>query len=248
MASSSNLTLVASPLEQFEPTMLLPIAFGGFDFSLTIIGAFFVLSIAAAILMHPATEESTTTYAMSRNAAVYDIFHETALGMVVDNAGSKEGPRYFSFIFALFVGIIVCNMVGMVPYSFSSTAHIMVTLTLGLGMFIGVTVLGVNIHGKHFLGLFNPPGAPLGMAPFLVMIEIVSYVFRVVSISVRLFANIMAGHMLLKILSGFAFAMCVAPVGLSSALISIGHLAPLGVVFILIGLEFAVAAIQAFVF
>jgi len=101
--------------------------------------------------------------------------------------------------------ILVCNVQGMIPYSFTVTSHLIVTFSLALAIFIGINILGILKNRRHFLSLFFPPGAPLGLAPLLVFIELVSYVFRVLSLSIRLFANLMSGHTLLKILAGFAW-------------------------------------------
>lgn len=119
-----------------------------------------------------------------------------------ENAGAK-GIKHFPLIFTTFMLILVCNLLGMIPYSFTVTSHLIVTFSIALAIFIGINILGILLHGKHFLSLFFPPGAPLALAPLLVMIELVSYVFRVLSLSIRLFANLMSGHTLLKILSSF---------------------------------------------
>jgi len=248
MLNNPNFIVAASPLEQFEVNNHIFLGFGGLDLSLNTVGLFFVFGVVVSTLLSPSRVEADAPYAMTRFGFLYDGMFDTAHGMVADNVGPKEGPRFFVYVFSLFLVILMCNLIGMVPYTFSSTAHIILTFGLGLGMLIGVTLVGAKTHRIEYFGLFFPPGSPIGMAPFLVFIEALSYVFRVVSISVRLFANIMSGHMLLKILCGFAFAMCIAPVSLSSAMISIFHLAPLAVVFLLIGMEFAVAIIQAFVF
>ena len=125
--------------------------------------------------------------------------------MVADNAGPK-GRKFFPLIFTTFMIIPICNIQGMIPYSFTVTSHSIVTFSLALAISIGINILGVLKNGRHFLSLFFPPGAPLPLAPLPVSIESVSYVFRVLSLSIRLFANPMSGHTLLKILSGFAWA------------------------------------------
>jgi ATP synthase subunit 6 len=104
----------------------------------------------------------------------------------------------------MFSFILACNLIGMIPFSFTATSHIIVTLSLALLVFIGINVIGVKTHGLHLLSLFLPAGAPLAMAPLLVFIEFVSYIFRVLSLSIRLFANLMSGHTLLKILATFS--------------------------------------------
>jgi F-type H+-transporting ATPase subunit a len=116
----------------------------------------------------------------------------------------KNGNLYFPFLFSMFSFIFFCNLLGMIPFSFTVTSHIVVTLSLSMLSFLAINIIGVRTHGFHLLSLFLPPGAPLALAPLLVAIELVSYSFRVVSLALRLFANMMSGHCLLKILAGFA--------------------------------------------
>jgi len=131
----------------------------------------------------------------------------------------------------------------MIPYSFTVTSHIIVTFGLALGIFIGINVIGFSYHGLHFFSLFLPQGAPLALSPFLVLIELISYVFRVISLAVRLFANMMSGHALLKIISGFVWTMMSM-----GGLMIIVSLLPLAIIFALTGLELAIAFLQAYVF
>ena len=107
-------------------------------------------------------------------------------------------------LFTIFSFIFFCNLLGMIPYSFTVTSHIVITLGLATMAFLSINIIGIKTHGVHLLSLFLPPGAPIALAPLLVMIELVSYSFRVVSLALRLFANMMSGHCLLKILAGFA--------------------------------------------
>jgi len=133
------------------------------------------------------------------------MLYEIILGVVNDNAGPR-GIKYFPLIFTTFLIILICNVFGMIPYSFTVTSHLVVTFSVALAIFLGINILGILKNRRHFLSVFFPPGAPLGLAPLLVFIELVSYVFRVLSLSIRLFANLMSGHTLLKILSTFAWA------------------------------------------
>lgn len=116
----------------------------------------------------------------------------------------KGGNCYFPILFSIFSFIFFCNLAGMIPFSFTVTSHIVITLALATMAFFGINVIAIRIHGFHFVSFFLPAGAPLALAPLLVMIEIVSYSFRVVSLALRLFANMMSGHCLLKILAGFS--------------------------------------------
>jgi F-type H+-transporting ATPase subunit a len=131
----------------------------------------------------------------------------------------------------------------MIPYSFTSTSHLIVTFSLSVSIFIAVTIIGFQTHGIHFFSFLLPPGAPLALAPFLVVIELVSYSFRAISLGVRLFANMMAGHTLVKILSGFAWTMLSA-----GGIMYIASAIPFLVVFALTFLEIGVACLQAYVF
>jgi F-type H+-transporting ATPase subunit a len=156
--------------------------------------------------------------------------------MVKDNVGS-EGRPYFPFIFTIFMFILVGNFWGMMPYSFTFTSHIAVTFAMAFFVFIGVTIIAIAKHKLHFLTFFMPPGVPMVMAPLLVPIEIISYLSRPISLSVRLFANMLAGHTLLKVFAGFIISLGVAA----------GWL-PFVFVVALTGLEFVIAFLQAFVF
>ena len=122
---------------------------------------------------------------------------------IIENV-KKNGSYFFPMLFTIFSFIFFCNLLGMIPYSFTVTSHIVITLGLAAMAFISINIVGVKTHGIHLLSLFLPSGAPIALAPLLVMIELVSYSFRVVSLALRLFANMMSGHCLLKILAGFA--------------------------------------------
>ena len=156
--------------------------------------------------------------------------------MISDTAGSKAKP-YFPFIFSLFMFVLFCNMVGMLPYSFTVTSHIIVTFFLAAVVFIGVTIIGFIKHGFKYLELFVPKGVPIILLPIIVIIEIISYLSRPVSLSVRLFANMMAGHTMLKVFGGFVISL-----GL------LGGWLPLSFSVALTGLEILVAFLQAYVF
>lgn len=160
------------------------------------------------------------------------------LNVVYENAGPKN-VKYFPLIFTTFLIILMCNLLGMIPYSFTVTSHLIVTFSVALAIFIGMNIIGILKHGKHFLSLFFPPGAPLALALLLVIIEFVSYVFRVFSLSIRLFANLMSGHTLLKILSGFAW-VTVSFWGI--------FLIPIAIIFLITGLELMIACLQAYIF
>jgi len=121
------------------------------------------------------------------------MFYEFVVNMVEEQIGEK-GRKYFTLIFTTFTFILALNLIGMIPYSFASTSHLIVTFGMSLSLFLGITIVGLQIHGLHFFSFFLPSGAPLALAPLLVVIELVSYCFRAISLGVRLFANITAGH------------------------------------------------------
>jgi F-type H+-transporting ATPase subunit a len=168
--------------------------------------------------------------------SIAELAYEFIANTVRENAG-REGMRYFPFIFTLFMFILFANLLGMIPFSFTVTSHIIVTFALALVVFVGVTVIGFIRHGAGFLKLFVPSGIPLALLPLLVVIEVLSYFIRPVSLSVRLFANMMAGHTMLKVFGGFVVALGVLA----------GWL-PLVFVVALTGLEIGIAMLQAYVF
>jgi ATP synthase subunit 6 len=173
---------------------------------------------------------------------VIESLYATVSETLVNNVGEK-GQKYFPFIFTLFTFVLISNLIGLVPYSFTITSHIIVTFSLALMVFVGVTAIAIREHGLHMLSLFIPSGTSLALAFLLVPIELISYIFRPISLSLRLFANMMAGHALLKVIAGFAWSMMTA-----GGLLFIAHFFPLVVLLLLIGLELGVAFIQAYVF
>ena len=165
-----------------------------------------------------------------------EISYEFIASMIKDNVG-KEGRKYFPFIFSLFMFILFANLIGLIPYAFTFTSHIAVTFAMATVVFIGVTIIAVARHGLHFFSFFLPKGVPIVMAPVLVPIEVLSYLSRPISLSIRLFANMMAGHTMMKVFAGF-----VIPLGI------LGGWAPLTVDVALTAFEFLVAFLQAYVF
>ena len=224
-----------SPLQQFEIQALVPLEPGGLDLSFTNSSLFMVASVTLVMLFMVAGMRRRALVP-GRWQCLVELSYEFIAGLLRDIIGA-EGRRYFPIVFALFMFILAANMLGMVPYSFAVTSHIIVTFALALTVFIGVTVLGLVKHGFHFFALFVPPGLPKYLWPLLIPIEIVSYLSRPISLSVRLFANMLAGHTLMKVFAGFVPAL-----GLT-----LGAL-PLAFVVGLTGLEFLIAFLQAYVF
>ena len=171
-----------------------------------------------------------------------EMVYEFIVSLVSEQIGEK-GKQYFPMLFTLFAFLLCSNLIGMIPYSFTTTSHFIVTFGLSVSVFIAVTIIGFQIHGLHFFSFLLPPGAPLALAPFLVVIELVSYGFRAISLGVRLFANMMAGHTLVKILSGFAWSMLSL-----GGVLKLAASIPFAVVFALLFLEVGVACLQAYVF
>ncbi len=171
--------------------------------------------------------------------SAYEFVHELVTGQVGD-----EGKRFFPFVFSLFMFVLLGNLLGLIPWSFTFTSHIAVTFALAAVVFILVTVVGLVIHGTHFFGYFFPEGAPKLLAPLIIPIEVISYLSRPVSLSVRLFANMVAGHVMLIV-----FASFVVMIGGAAGILGIiGASLPLAINVALYGFELLVAFLQAYVF
>lgn len=228
-----------NPLHQFEIARIVPLKVGNVDVSFTNSSLFMLISVVLIIaLMVFATRK--TSLVPSRWQSMAELSYEFVAKLIVENAG-QEGMKYFPFIFSLFMFILVGNFIGLVPHSFTFTSHIVVTFALAAVVFIGVTVIGIARHGFHFLSLFVPHGVPKPLLLLLVPIEVISYFIRPFTLSIRLFANMMAGHMIL-----FIFASFVLPLGIAG--FGIAGLIPLMVDVGLFLLEILVAALQAYVF
>ena len=224
-----------SPLAQFEIKRLVPMEVGGLDVSFTNASLFMVVAIAAVTLFLTWSMRSRAMVP-GRMQSMAEISYEFIADMIKDNVGS-DGRKYFPFIFTLFMFVLFCNLLGMIPYTFTVTSQIIVTFALAALVFVGVTLIGIFRHGIKFLTFFVPSGVPVVLLVILVPIEVISYFVRPISLSVRLFANMLAGHTLLKVFGGF-----VVSLGLY-----LGWL-PLGFIVVLTGLEFLVAFLQAYVF
>ena len=224
-----------SPLEQFVIKPLVPIHVGDLDLSFTQSALWMGIAVAAATaLMTLAMRRQDTVPGRWQN--VPEMLYEFVGGMVNDNLGD-EGKKYFPFVFSIFMIVLMGNLLGMIPYSFTFTSHIIVTGALAMMVFAIATGIGFIRHGLHFFSLFLPKGLPWALAPLIVMIEVISYLSRPISLSARLFANMVAGHTMLKVFAGFSVMMGVV----------LGVL-PMVVNVALIGLEIMIAFIQAYVF
>lgn len=224
-----------SPLEQFVIKPVIPLEIGGIDVSFTNSAVWMVIAVVVATLLLTAGMRGRAMVP-GRLQSIAELGYEFIANMVRDNAGS-EGRPYFPFLFTLFFFIVLCNLLGMVPYSFTPTSHIIVTFAMAIVVFVGVTVIGMVKNGLGFLKLFVPSGVPLPLLFILVPIEVISYFVRPISLSLRLFANMMAGHTMLKVFGGFVFSLGI-----------LAGWAPLAFLVALTGLEIGIAILQAYVF
>jgi len=225
-----------NPMHQFNVYRIGPeISFGNVDISFTNASLFMMIS-ALAIISVFFVGTRRRTIIPTKIQLLTELSYTLVSKMISDTAGSKAKP-YFPFVFSLFMFVLFCNMLGMLPYSFTVTSHIIVTFALAAIIFVGVTIIGFVNHGIKYLKLFIPSGVPLFLLPLIVIIEIISYLSRPVSLSVRLFANMMAGHTMLKVFGGFVISLGI-----------IGGWLPLSFTVALTGLEILIAFLQAYVF
>ena len=228
--------MASNPMHQFEVYRIGPkINLGTVDLSFTN-ASFFMTISALAILFFLYIGTKKKLLVPSKMQLITEMSYTFIAKMINDTAGTNAKP-FFPFIFSLFMFVLFCNMIGMLPYSFTVTSHIIVTFVLAAIVFIGVTILGFVKHGLKYLELFVPKGVPAILLPLIIVIEIISYLSRPVSLSVRLFANMMAGHTMLKVFGGFVISL-----GL------LGGWLPLSFSVALTGLEILVAFLQAYVF
>ena len=230
------------PLHQFQIQRYLPINIGGLDASFSNSALYMVITVAliTGLIVYGMRGRALVP---TRMQSLAELFYEFVANLVRDNAG-PDARKYFPFVFSLFMFIMVGNLIGLVPGTFTFTSHIIVTFGLALTVFVFVTLLGLIKHGFHFFTLFMPSGVPMALAPILIPIEILSYLSRPVSLSIRLFANMMAGHTMLKVFGGFSVLLGGALGGLGY---TVGIL-PLVINIALVGFEILVAMLQAYVF
>ncbi len=232
MASSSE---KHSPLEQFEITPFVHFEVGGVDLSFTNSSLAMLITITI-ITLFLTLSVNTRSIIPSRLQLISELSYGFIAQLLNDTVG-EQGRKYFPFVFSIFMFVLIGNMVGMIPYSFTFTSHIIVTFALASVVFVGVTILAFAKHGMHFFSFFVIPGLPWYMLPLLIPIEVISYLSRPISLSVRLFANMLAGHTLIKV-----FAMFVITMPFYSGVL------PLAFIVALTGLEILIAFLQAYVF
>ncbi len=233
-----------SPLSQFEvkPLIELP-PLAGYNIDFTNTSMFMCIAVAAIF--------SFMYFSMSRRALVpgrwqsmAEVTYEFVANMVKDTVG-QQGKQFFPLIFSVFMFILFLNLLGMIPFSFTSTSHIIVTFALAAFIFIGITLVAIVKQGLHgFFAHFLPSGTPWWMAPIIYVIEVISFLARPFSLSIRLAANMMAGHTIMKVVAGFIVSMLAA----DSVLVNIGSIVPFIFTILLTAFEFLVAFLQAYIF
>tara|TARA_Y100001970_G_scaffold280474_1_gene389525 strand:- start:56 stop:790 length:735 start_codon:yes stop_codon:yes gene_type:complete len=228
--------MATNPMQQFNVYRIGPeIKLGGVDLSFTNSSLFMTFTALVIIFfLYFSTKEKKIV--PGKIQLISELLYNFIAKMISDTAGSKAKP-YFPFIFSLFVFVLLCNMIGMLPYAFTVTSHIIITMIMAIFIFLAVTFIGFIKHGFKYLSIFVPKGVPILLLPLITIIEIISYLSRPVSLSVRLFANMMAGHTMLKVFGGFVISL-----GL------VGGWLPLTFSVALTGLEILVAFLQAYVF
>ena len=225
---------MADPIHQFEIKKIVPLELNNIDISFTNSSMFMILSVLVVSIFLILSIKNKKIIP-NRFQTMSELLYEFIANMINDNIGHK-GKKFFPFIFTLFTFILFGNLLGMLPYSFTFTSHIIVTFVLAMFIFLFITLIGIFMHGFKFFGLFVPKGVPMLMLPLMIPIEIISYLSRPISLSVRLFANMMAGHTMLKIFASFVFSL------------GIFGIAPLIVDVALTALEVLIAILQAYVF
>ena len=236
---------ILSPLDQFEIRDLISInapIFFNINFSFTNILIYLAIAYYISIVnLNLLTNTSKVVY--NSWTLAKETIYDTVFGIVAGQINAKKGQIYFPFMYTLFTFILINNLIGMVPYSFAATSHFGLTFFLSFTVVLGATILGLQIHGLKFFSLFVPAGCPLILVPLLVLIEFISYLARNVSLGLRLAANILSGHMLLNIISGFTYKIMT-----SSLLFFVVGLIPVAFLVVFSGLELCIAFIQAQVF
>ena len=224
-----------SPLDQFEINPLVNFEVGGVNLAFTNSSVSMVITVLFITLFLTLTV-NPRSIVPSRMQLISELCYNFIAQLLNDTVGN-QGKKYFPFVFSLFMFVLIGNMVGMIPYQFTFTSHIIVTFALATVVFIGVTILGFVNHGIRFFTFFYIPGVPFYMHPLLIPIEVISYLSRPISLSVRLFANMLAGHTLLKVFAGFVVSMPFFT-----------GVLPLTFIVALTGLEILIAFLQAYVF
>lgn len=234
-----------SPLEQFDIIPVIPLFFNTFDISITNETIILILGISGLFLLSMLTRTSDSYLPLipTYTQIVFEIIYKLIASLIKDNIVTNNKEHYFPIIVSVFFFISLLNGIGLIPYSFTLTSHIIITFALSFAIYIGINIICIKKFGILYFSLFLPSGTSFVLALLLVPIELISYLFKPISLSIRLFANMMAGHTLLKVIAGFASDLMY-----STGIFFVIHLVPLAILFPLFGLECGVALIQSFVF
>jgi len=224
-----------SPLEQFVIKPIFPIHAAGIDISFTQSSMWMMLGIILASIFLIGLRGKNTVPTRWQN--VPELFYELVYGLIATQIGNTKAVKYVPFVFTVFMVVLMGNFMGLLPYSFTYTSHIIVTAFLAALCLTIITIIGIVLHGWHFFSLFLPHGVPAFVAPLLIIIELISYFSRIISLSVRLFANMVAGHTMLKVFASFCTMFGVG-IGIAPMLINVAFY----------GLETLVAVVQAYIF
>nr|YP_010152768.1 ATP synthase F0 subunit 6 [Aureoumbra lagunensis]QQW50416.1 ATP synthase F0 subunit 6 [Aureoumbra lagunensis] len=238
--------ILTSPLEQFQIVPVLPIYVLNFNFSVTNSTLVLLLGICSFFLFLQSImqKHSFLFFVPRRWQNLVEFFFQMIATLLIKDIVGPHGQKFFPYVLSIFLFILVCNLIGLIPYSFTATSHLIFTFSLAFLIFFGINFVSLRKHGILFFSLFLPSGSSLGLAFILVPIELLSYFVRPVSLSVRLFANMMAGHTLLKVVAGFAWNM----MSFGKSFLFVAHFIPLSILVVVMVLEFGVAIIQAYVF
>lgn len=232
---------MADPIKQFELVPIVPIKVGGADLAFTnsALHMFIIVGVVAAFLL---LSTSGRRLVPTRMQSMAELAYEFVAGTVRQTAGT-DGMRFFPLVFSLFMFVLFSNLIGMIPGAFTVTSHVIVTAALALLVISTVIIYGIMKHGTHWFALFAPSGLPKAILPVIVVIEVISFLSRPISLSLRLFGNMTAGHIALKVFAGFVVAMAGA-----GAIGAAGSVLPVFMITALTALEFLVAVLQAYVF
>ena len=233
--------MLFTPLEQFQIILLFSIKLFCFDFSITnlVLVNLLVLVFFSSIIIFFSSnanylKEISFFFVPSTWQVLIESLYEASLQLLFDNI-NKDGEKYFPFISVVFTFVLFSNLIGLIPYSFTTTSHLIVTFTLSLSIFVGINIICIQKHKFHMLSLFIPSNTSFGLALLLVPIELLSYIFKPISLGVRLFANLMARHTLLKVIVGFSWSML-----LLKYFLAVLHIIPLLILVLLMGLDIRV--------
>lgn len=235
--------MIFSPLEQFKIVNLIKFGIGKYDISVTNSSLNLIIALCAVTYLIGYFNNKTKLYIIPSNwQYLLESLYKFILSIITDQIGN-EGKKYFTLLTTIFVFILLSNLLGMIPYTLTVTSHPIITLGFALSLFIGITVIGLVKHGLHFFHLFVPKGVPAVIIPMIVLIEILGYLTRPVSLGVRLFANMFAGHTLLNIISFFTWNIMIY-----GGIFGILAILPIMLIVALVTLEFVICALQTYVF